>query len=486
MVQFHEALGKAGIHAWVRDLRAGTLVLAADFWRELGYCPMDRTTANEWRDFLHPDDLVLHHTRIDEYVEGHAAEFQSIFRFRNANGGWVRLQSIGRSVEPNAAERMVLVGTIRQVPEDSVESVVARDDHVRLAVAQERAGVGTWEVDIGTRAITLDPVSLRLHGLPEDMPMPISEEMWASTVDNDVENGLREYERAVRTHDQYNFEYSTGGGEKWILGIGRVVFDDGRPVKLVGINLDITERQKSQRLVDRMRGELLQLARVNAMGSMAATMAHELNQPLAATANYLSAAEIMLAQEDVEGVKRAVVDAAAAALKAGDIIRRIRDGMTGRSFVRRSVELDAVLKSAIAVMTLKDETPTIQLKCQSSEPITVLIDPVQIEQVLVNLIRNALEAMKGVEKPRIQVKAFTAGTNAVIQIKDAGCGISDQLAQNIFDTFATSKPDGMGLGLAICRTIVEAHEGRIRLEETSEAGTTFSVELPLAKGTETT
>ncbi|NYF33756.1 PAS domain S-box protein [Sphingopyxis sp. JAI108] len=307
-------------------------------------------------------------------------------------------------------------------------------------------------------------------------------------------------------HDNYIRRYLETG-EKRIIGIGRVVFaqrKDGStfPMELsigeatgeahplfTGFIRDLTERQKTEEQLESLQSELIHVTRVSAMGTMASTLAHELNQPLTAVANYVEAVRDMLARPDPGDfpmIRDALDDTAKEALRAGHIVRRLRD-FVARGEVEKTIEKLPLLINEAAVLGLmgareKGIAPRFDLDPYASP---VLVDKIQIQQVLINLIRNACEAMAAspVRELSVMSRPDERGFVRVI-VADTGPGVDAQIAEQLFTAFTSTKSEGMGLGLSICRTIVEAHGGRIWMEPREGGGTEFHFTLVSAKAEE--
>jgi two-component system, LuxR family, sensor kinase FixL len=301
-------------------------------------------------------------------------------------------------------------------------------------------------------------------------------------------------------HDGYLERY-LATGEKRIIGIGRIVVGQRKdattfPMELAvgevrsdhgqfftGFVRDLTEREESEARVQQLQAEVVHISRLSAMGEMASALAHELNQPLSAIANYLNGARRLLERED-GGDPRAVeaVDKAAEqALRAGDIIRRLRDFLA-RGEGERSVEsLSKLVHEACGLALVGAKEAGVAVRYQLDPHLDrVLVDRVQIQQVLVNLVRNALEAMHGQERRELSVSTKVEDDMAVVSVADTGPGLDDAAAARLFQPFVTSKPQGMGVGLSISRTIVEAHGGRIWTEPNAGGGAIFRFSVRLA------
>jgi two-component system, LuxR family, sensor kinase FixL len=300
-------------------------------------------------------------------------------------------------------------------------------------------------------------------------------------------------------HDGYLARY-LDTGERRIIGIGRVVVGERRdgatfPMELAvgemrsndqrfftGFVRDLTERQDTESRLQELQSELVHISRLTAMGEMASTLAHELNQPLSAIANYLKGVRRLLERQGGEQsaiVRDAVDKAAEQALRAGDIVRRLRD-FVARGETERRVESIAKLveeASALALVGAKEQGIRVRTHYDLDVDL-VLADKVQVQQVLLNLMRNAIEAMAATPRRDLLLSTAAADGMAVINVADTGPGIDAELAAQLFQPFFTTKPHGMGVGLSISRTIVEAHGGRIWTEPNPGGGTIFRFTLP--------
>lgn len=299
-------------------------------------------------------------------------------------------------------------------------------------------------------------------------------------------------------HDRYLQRYLRTN-EARIIGIGRVVVGqrkDGStfPMELAvgemrsnnqrfftGFIRDLTERQSAEARLQELQSELVHISRLTAMGEMASTLAHELNQPLSAITNFMRGSQRLLAErtdEDSLMVKDALGKSAEQALRAGQVIRRLRDFVARGESERRieSVAKIAEEASALALVGAKDQGVRTQFHFDRGKDM-VLADKVQVQQVLLNLIRNAIEAMSDSKTRNLTVSAATSEGMVTISVADTGIGIAPDLAKQLFQPFFTTKREGMGVGLSICRTIVEAHGGRIWAEPNPEGGTIFRFTL---------
>jgi len=249
---------------------------------------------------------------------------------------------------------------------------------------------------------------------------------------------------------------------------------------------DITERKAAEERLQSLSAELTHVARVSEMGQLSAAIAHELNQPLTAVLNYTNVAKRLIAATDPAATAKAyeaVSKAGEQAVRAGQIIKRLRDFVEKRETNRTIENINTITEDALALGLIgtrsADITTHIDLAPKSPP---IMVDRVQIQQVLVNLLRNAAEAMA--DSPRRELWVATMGINDTgveVTVADTGPGIPDELAARLFKPFVTTKPGGMGIGLAISRSIIEAHGGRLSMAPNAGGGTVFQFTLPAAQ-----
>ncbi|MDR6850757.1 two-component system sensor kinase FixL [Sphingomonas sp. BE123] len=306
-------------------------------------------------------------------------------------------------------------------------------------------------------------------------------------------------------HDDY-VEHYCRTGERRIIGIGRIVTGKRRdgsefPMELAvgearsaghriftGFIRDLTDRQRAELQMKELQSELVHVSRVSAMGTMASTLAHELNQPLTAIANYMEAARDLIAagEPDLEMLGEAVSESAVEALRAGNIVRRLREFVARGEVEKRVEPLPPMVEEATRLaMTGAHERGVRGLKDLDPDARVALVDRVQIQQVLVNLIRNAVEALEDMPVRDITVSTRLQPDGMIrVAVSDTGPGIDPAIRSRLFDAFNTTKQNGLGLGLSICRTIVETHGGRIGADPRPGGGTILWFTIPSAETSE--
>ena len=304
-------------------------------------------------------------------------------------------------------------------------------------------------------------------------------------------------------HDGYMKRYLQTG-EKRIIGIGRTVVGcrkDGTtfPLQLevgeakigeeryfTGFIIDLTEKNQTEAELQSLQADLAHASRLSAVGTLASALAHEINQPLTAIANYLSAARDMMdgdLAENREFFREALAESVSESLRAGTIVRRLREFVSRGEINRRALSIAQVVEDATVLGTIGAQERGVEFSIDIAPDTNhVFVDRVQIQQVMVNLMRNAIEAMADSAEKKLHIGVTSVDDERVeIAISDTGSGIDPELGEHIFDPFASTKGDGMGLGLSICRTIIESHGGTIHAEPNPGGGTIFRITLEKAE-----
>ncbi len=378
---------------------------------------------------------------------------------------------------------------------EKFHSMSFRTDSLLLHLIIDTSPDGIIMIDAGGAIESFNPASEHLFGYTE-----------AEVIGQNVKMLMPEPYRGA--HDGYLARY-LNTGEKHIIGIGRevtarrkdgTVFPmelavgemevEGRK-KFAGFIRDISRRRNaeedlaaSQDRLKELQSEIVHVSRLSAMGEMAATLAHELNQPLAAMMNYAQASRRLLQTSEAEGAERLrdlMTKAVAQATRAGDIIRRLRSFVAHGDVERSLDDISDVVNeaSALALIGARAEGVETTMALAADLP-EVVLDRVQIQQVIVNLIRNSLDATMGQEQRTVAIRTGL-GEHGMLEVSvaDNGPGLDPAVAERLFQPFNSSKEDGMGIGLSISRTIVEQHGGRIWATPNEGGGVVFGFTLPV-------
>jgi two-component system sensor kinase FixL len=300
-------------------------------------------------------------------------------------------------------------------------------------------------------------------------------------------------------HDGYISNYRTTHKRK-IIGIGREVLGrrksgatfpmylsvgegrvDDRSI-FVGIIHDTSERVAADRKLQEIQGELLHISRLSEMGQMASALAHELNQPLAAITNYAKAARRTL--DKVEGAEplraRELLDKTAAqALRAGEIIRRLREFTEKADSNRTRENVNGLIEEAIGLGIVGTAEADVKIRVELYPELPpIFVDKIQVQQVVLNLVRNSIEAMVGWPRRELTISTAPDADFILITISDTGPGLAPEVQEKLFQPFVTTKTQGMGIGLSICRSIIDAHGGRLWATPNEGGGVAFRFRLP--------
>jgi signal transduction histidine kinase len=370
-----------------------------------------------------------------------------------------------------------------------------RESQERLRLAVGAYDLGIADADLTTGKLIAEGGFERLLGLPEGGLEGDIDRLRAIVVsadparDDDIAAGRQQQADSVRMR-------RADGEIRDFQGVRRFFYSpEGAHVRTIGIYRDVTEERRAQeelalrgdRLTE-LRAELAHVSRLSAMGEMAAALAHELNQPLTAIGNSVGALKIMLGDggEALDDAARARVVRAASqaegqAVRAGEIVRRLRDFIARGEADARIEELNPLIEDAVALAAPNAKAQQVEVRLKlSPRADRVLADRIQIQQILVNLIRNAIEAMRDTVLPRLLIISTATRRGMVeVSVRDNGPGMTPDFAQRLFSPFLSTKTTGMGVGLSICRRIVEAHGGRMWLEW-SESGADFRFTIPSA------
>lgn len=346
------------------------------------------------------------------------------------------------------------------------------------------ARIGVWECDLATDTLIWTDGVYDLFELPRRSAIPRAKivAMYEETSRAEME---RERARAIRDGTSFALDIlirTARGNMRWLRLTADIEQDDeGRSVRIFGTKQDITQEKLAQEQLQSLQAELIHLSRRSAMSAMAATLAHELNQPLTAIGNYVAGVRRGLADPNTapEMLARGLDAIERCAFGAGDIIRSVRQMTSENLSGRRPVDPNVLIREA-AALALVGADKQVKLRYDLAEGVAIDADPVQIQQVFINLIRNALDAVADQPKRDIAIATEASEEEVHIRVEDSGPGIAPEILATLFNSFVSSKPGGMGIGLSVSRTIVEAHGGGIAAENRPEGGAAFHLRLPRA------
>jgi two-component system sensor kinase FixL len=363
-----------------------------------------------------------------------------------------------------------------------------RESEARMTLASEAAGFGVWMWNIARNQMWGSERWLRLFGFPPEATVTF-ESVTQRIHPDDRETVERAARRAVADRSDYTAEYRVvlpDNTQRWVVARGRVYPDtQGKPVRMMGATIDITARKQAEAEVQRQRTELAQVGRMSTMGQLASALAHELNQPLGAILRNAEAAELFLQapSPDLDEVRTILADIRKDDQRAGQVIDRMRTLLKRRGLERSSLNMAELVDEVVPLVHPDAVSRKVRLDIQVPRNLPpVCGDRVHLQQVLLNLILNGMDAMGELpaEARRLIVRARQADAGTVeVAVADSGHGVPAEKLARLFEPFFTTKPNGMGLGLPISSTIIQAHGGRIWAEN-GPVGATFFFTVPVS------
>jgi two-component system, LuxR family, sensor kinase FixL len=365
-----------------------------------------------------------------------------------------------------------------------------QESEARMTMAAEAAAFGVWMWTIGTNRVWGSERWFRLFGF--EPGADVSFEMVTQRIHPDYRERVeREVRRALADRGDVAVEYRVilpDGTQRWIASRGRMYPHwHGQPARMLGAAIDITVRKQTEQKIEQQRKELAHVARVSTMSQLTSSLAHELNQPLGAILRNAEAAELFLQDPlpDLDEVRAILADIRKDDQRAGAVIDRMRSLLKLREVEHSLLDLNCLAGEVIKIVRPEANSRKVRLALDpvSSLP-PVRGDLVQLQQVLLNLLLNAMDALNdsapdGRRVTTVRVQA--SGTQVEVAVSDTGHGIREDELLRVFEPFFTSKPHGLGMGLAISHGIIKAHGGRLWAKNNAAGGATFTFTLPAAE-----
>ncbi len=366
-----------------------------------------------------------------------------------------------------------------------------RINEERLRLAKQVAGLGVFDIDTTQKIVHFDENMHKIWGVNPDEVANFDRFVAAiHPEDRPARQAALEAASKVTGNGEYNVEYrvinATDGIERWAAAVGQMQFKDGHPVRLIGVVRDISEHKAFEKKQQEQRDETESIFKQQVAARTASAIAHELNQPLAAISAYSEVALHALndASANPDKLKRALEGCVAQAQRAGTSLHELLAFLQEGELITEPFDLNATVNTGLDIAKgdgYKEFRPILHL--DKNMP-AVLANRIQVQKVLVNLLRNAVEAMRGAgvadNQIVVTVRTHKDMNMAHVTVKDSGPGINQDILKRVFEPFFTTKPTGIGMGLAISRALIEANGGQLWLEPSNKPGATFHFTLPFA------
>jgi PAS domain S-box-containing protein len=488
--RFRTIFENAGAGITLVDKQGHPIKCNAMFEKMLGYTE-EELRSMVFTEFTHPDDIQADWTLYRELVDGQRDRYELEKRYIKKDGRvmWGQL-IVSRVKGKDGAFADYHVGMVEDITERKRAEQALQRSESYLAEAQRLTHTGSWAFNPATAKNNYwSEEMFRIFAVDSQRGLPTSETFWNRVHPEDRDSVYKMFENAAREKTEYEHDHRIvlpDGTVKHIHAIGHPVFNTaGEIVEFVGTSIDVTERKRAEQERERLQqlqAELARMNRVTTMGELTASLAHEINQPIAAAVTNASTSLRWLAidppnlEEAREAAKRSVKDAN----RAAEIIGRIRQLFRKGTAERELLDINEVIREMIVLLLNEAHRYSISLRTDLDTDLpSIVADRVQLQQVLMNLMLNGIDAVKDADGEReLTIKSGRQNRDLLISVTDTGKGLPANEEEKIFDAFFTTKTDGTGMGLSISRSIIESHGGRLWAMNNTLHGATFYFTLP--------
>ena len=481
---------RIGIFEW--DVSTGSVTWFAETEPFLGLAPGSIADHASWRAAILPEDLALLDKRLEAAAWSQAPQISFLYRLRLPDGSIRAVEGSARCFYDTAGNLVRTVGVNVDVTDRVHQTAQLAAREAQLRSILETVPSAMLVIDIHGRILSFSPAAERLFGhmandvIGSNVALLMNDDFGLKH-DEFLARYLRTGERRIIGRPRILTARHADGSEFPIeLHVGEAVYEDNRV--FTGFITDLSERLRSEEQLEQLASELTHIGRINAMGELAAALAHEINQPLAAIANHIATIEVIIENDAVpdplhERIVGQLRSTREQALRAGEIIRRLRDFVARRDLDLRVESVEAAIREASALVLVGTQRLDVSIEYDlAPEAPFMLADKIQIQQVLVNLMRNALEALRSTAADQRTIRVATRdidGERIEISVSDNGPGLAKPILDQLFTPFSSTKgTGGMGIGLLICRRIVEAHGGTMSAHNNDLGGATFRFTVP--------
>jgi PAS domain S-box-containing protein len=485
-----QKLSKTGSFGW--NVSAGEIYWTEEAFRIFEYGRETKPGIELILERTHPEDRVRVQQAIGR-VSQNTKDFDVEHRLLMPNGSVKHVHVVGHLLETGQPGKTELVGAITDVTERKRAESALRQTEEYLEEAQRLSHTGSWAWDVARREnIHWSQEQYRLFGLDPKSDSLSFEKAYQRIHPEDQPAFNKILERAIRDRSDLEVDYRIvlpDGSTKYLRVVGHPVFSaTGELVELVGTSIDMTERRQAEKERERLRqvqADLAHISRATTMGELTASLAHEINQPITAAATDARTCLRWLAREqpDMGEAREAAARMVNAVTRAADIVSRLRQLFKKGTPQTSLVDVSEVIQEMVVLLRSEAYRHSVSIVTELSENLPrVVADRVQLQQILMNLMLNGIEAMQDTNSERqLTIRSMLAESGQLqISVTDTGVGISPEQADQIFNAFFSTKAQGTGMGLSISRSIVESHGGRLWATSNSGRGATFSFTLQTA------
>ena len=487
--RFHVVADAAPVMMWVTGQdKSCTFINKA--WLDFTGRKLEQELGDGWTESVHPDDFTdcfnTYSAAFDE-----RKTFTMKYRLRRYDGEYRVLTDTGVPHYGAKGTFRGYIGACVDVTDLLQQKEALHEFEERVGLATDAAQLGVWERDLVNDDFWISDKARELFGF-DPAESVTYEKFREHTHPEDLVLSDLVRNQAVATKGGYELEYRVllrDGSIRWMSGRARSILDDnGKVTRLLGVVMDITERKLAAEQARNAREEIDRLMRVSLLGEMTGSIAHELNQPLSGILSNASAGQRFIDRGDADTgmIREILTDIAADGRRASEVIAHIRNTIKKGAAIRERINLNEVIVRVAHMVQPDTVAHSCELQLSLGQDLPeVEGDPIQLQQVLINLVTNAFDAMRDVPIPERRVRVMTerdGDATVEVRVADRGTGISEEIRESLFDQFVTTKEEGLGMGLAIVRSIIEAHGGSIAAENIQEGGACFFFSLPIANG----